>query len=169
MLGHDDITQHLEAVTRAHFIEYLYEDISRMHRSHKWLSLIRTAGDVVVVVKTVDSDQITRRIIDETFWITHSSNTAMSGAPGHSRGTTTDQGGFDDTIYGWKIGPSTQTFTISHQDPRTHPNAPSVSILLRFSVEPNQSKILGNSAFGTGASAGGYLFREIPVSGHNAA
>src|SRR5436305_6465841 len=81
MLGHDDITQHLEAVTRAHFIEYLYENISRMQRSHKWLSLIRTAGDVVVVVKTVDSDQITRRIIDETFWITHSSNTAMSGAP----------------------------------------------------------------------------------------
>jgi hypothetical protein len=83
-LGHDYITQHVEAITPAYFIEYLYEDISRIRRSHEWLSLITTAGDVMVVVKTVDSDQIARhgRIIDETLWITHSSNTAMSGAPG---------------------------------------------------------------------------------------
>src|SRR5437868_15551225 len=60
MLGHYDMTQHLEAVTRAPFIQHLYEDITRTHRSHEWLSLITTAGDVVVVVKTVDSDQIAR-------------------------------------------------------------------------------------------------------------
>ena len=60
MFGHDYITQHVEAVTRAYFIEYLYEDIARIRRSHEWLSLITTAGDVVVVVKAVDSDQIAR-------------------------------------------------------------------------------------------------------------
>ena len=60
MLGHYYITQHLEAVTRAHSIEYLYEDISRIRRSHEWLSLITTAGDAVVVMKTLDSNQIAR-------------------------------------------------------------------------------------------------------------
>src|SRR5438874_6985951 len=60
MLGHYYITQHVEAVTCAYFIEYFYEDISRIRRSHEWLSLITTAGDVVVVVKTVDSNQIAR-------------------------------------------------------------------------------------------------------------
>ena len=60
MLGHYDITQRLESVTRAHSIEYPYEDISRIRRSHEWLSLITTAGDAVVVMKTVDSNQIAR-------------------------------------------------------------------------------------------------------------
>jgi len=60
MLGHYYITQHVEAVTRAHSIEYLNEDISSICRSQEWLSLITTGGDVVVVVKTVDSDQIAR-------------------------------------------------------------------------------------------------------------
>ncbi len=64
MLGHYYITQHVEAVTRAYLIEYLYEDISRIRRCHEWLSLITTTGDVVVVVKTVDSDQIARHGAD---------------------------------------------------------------------------------------------------------
>src|SRR5437868_9196006 len=81
MLGHDDITQHLEAVTRTHFIVYLDEHIPRIRRSHEWLSLITTAGDVVVVVKTVDSDQIARHAADyrRDLLDTHSSNIAMSG------------------------------------------------------------------------------------------
>src|SRR5207302_4271935 len=48
------------SIGRAHSIEYLYKDISRIHRSHEGLSLTTTAGDVVVVVKTVDSNQIAR-------------------------------------------------------------------------------------------------------------
>jgi RHS repeat-associated protein len=54
-------------------------------------------------------------------------------------GQSTDPipGGFDDHLAGWRGGTSTQTFTISPQDPRSAPNTPSFPVILQFPSGPN--------------------------------
>lgn len=58
--------------------------------------------------------------------------------PGQTTGNENDgPGGFDDTMFGWAVGNSLQTFTISPQDPRTNPNTPSCSVNVQLPSGPN--------------------------------
>jgi len=87
-----------------------------------------------------------RRIVYElqgpgasNWWVTeHQNPTSWAPAtPGSPAGQSTDEGGFDDTIYGWAIGNSLQNFTISRQDPRKSPNTPSCPVNVALPSGPN--------------------------------
>lgn len=69
------------------------------------------------------------------WWVTEHQNPAYSapaahGSPeGQSTGDENDgPGGFDDTLFGYRIENSLQNFTISPQDPRKFPNTPSCPV-----------------------------------------
>jgi len=53
-------------------------------------------------------------------------------------GQSTDpvRGRFDDTQGGWRVGASTQTFSISPQDPRMYPNTPSYPVIVQLPSGP---------------------------------
>lgn len=78
------------------------------------------------------------------WWVTEHQNPAHSapaahGSPeGQSTGDSNDgPGGFDDTLFGWRIENSEQTFTISPQDPRKFPNTPSCPVDVQLPSGPN--------------------------------
>ena len=78
------------------------------------------------------------------YWVTEHQNPAYSapaanGSPeGQSTGNENDgPGGFDDTLFGWRIGNSLQNFTISPQDPRKVPDTPSCPVDVQLPSGPN--------------------------------
>ena len=63
---------------------------------------------------------------------------ARNSPEGQSTGDQNDDaGGFYDNLGGWYSGPSTQTFTISPQDPRLFPNTSSYPIIVQLPTGPN--------------------------------
>jgi hypothetical protein len=76
------------------------------------------------------------------WWVTEHVNRpdlarAASGSPqGTSTGGIYGAGGFDDQPWGLNFGKSTQTFTISPQDPRLFPNTPSFPVLVQLPSGP---------------------------------
>jgi len=57
---------------------------------------------------------------------------------GQSTGSYDDgPGGFYDNLAGWNSGTSTQTFTVSPQDPRKFPNTPSYPVIIQLPTGPN--------------------------------
>ncbi len=63
---------------------------------------------------------------------------AMNSPEGQSTGNEDNgPGGFDDNIFGFNTGSSTQTFTVSPQDPRSFANTPSFPVIVRLPSGPN--------------------------------
>lgn len=62
---------------------------------------------------------------------------ALNSPKGTSTGGIYGAGGFDDQQFGFNPGTSTQTFTISPQDPRVFPNTPSFPVLVQLPSGPN--------------------------------
>jgi hypothetical protein len=70
------------------------------------------------------------------WWVTEHQNPPFwAGSQGQSTGAV--PGSFDDTIYGWRVGKSTQTFTISPQDPRKYPDTKSCPVTVQLPSGPN--------------------------------
>jgi hypothetical protein len=70
---------------------------------------------------------------DPTFWAP-----AAHGSPeGQSTGNENDgPGGFDDIIKGWNRGRSTQSFTVSREDPRKSPGTQSFPVTVQLPSGP---------------------------------
>ena len=60
MLGHDHIADHVETISCEHMIQHVHENVPRPGGEHQGFSPVTTAGDVVIIVESVDSDKITR-------------------------------------------------------------------------------------------------------------
>src|SRR5262249_53348074 len=78
------------------------------------------------------------------WWVTEHQNPpgwapATKGSPeGQSTGNENNgPGGFDDILAGFNSGSSTQTFTLSPQDPRHFPNTPSFPVIVQLPSGPN--------------------------------
>ncbi len=71
------------------------------------------------------------------WWVTEHQNPGWwAGNTGQS---TQGSGAFDDTVYGWRIGNSLQSFTISLEDPRKFPNAAGCPVYVQLPSGPNGS------------------------------
>jgi RHS repeat-associated protein len=90
------------------------------------------------------------------WWVTEHQNPGWwAGSTGQS---TQGSGAFDDTVYGWRIGKSLQSFTISLDDPRKVPNTAGCPVYVQLPSGPNGSpqdfQTLGMWHGGTG----GYMY-----------
>ncbi|MGO8792469.1 MAG: RHS repeat-associated core domain-containing protein [Terriglobia bacterium] len=89
-----------------------------------------------------------RRIVYElrgpgasNWWVTEHQNPTQwaPSTPGLPQGQSVGNqaGVFDDTIWGWNVGNSLQTFSVSSKGPRTDPNTPTCQVNVQLPSGPN--------------------------------
>jgi len=71
------------------------------------------------------------------WWVTEHQNPPRFAGSSSGQSTGEAARGFDDTIFGWDIGNSLQTFTISPDDPTKSPNTPSCPVNVQLPSGPN--------------------------------
>jgi hypothetical protein len=81
MLGHEDVTEEIEAVALASLFEDFEEDCAGVVVVEEGKPMVATEGDEVIVTEGVVSLEVARHAELDGDYPTHRDDTAMNGAP----------------------------------------------------------------------------------------